>query len=332
MTQRPRVHLWQATRSAAIWFPNPNSVTGATHLFRFLLAAGGPTFHRKLRQMRTHPVGRRLLEERPDLGATLADSAALARMPEGSLGRAYHDFMNRPDVFPGYLLAALAYRDGFFERATEGWDPDAIWMVDRLFNTHDITHALAGYSSNLAAEFLVIFFTSAAVDGGLASDLVSRTTELGLSVIPASVGGARWKAAVREARTRGRSLARSYPFECIAWEDHLERPLDEVRSTIGLPPPGDPGEDHAGWFTGRYFDAFTTGFGTLPRDAPKLASMQTLVEAGLPARWVVAADSSTRETLLRRHAAGDDLEVLGGVLREAQPGRSPGSAYVAAPR
>ena len=41
--------------------------------------------------------------------------SALAAMPEGSLGRAYHTFMDHPETIPGYMLSGFIYRDGWFD-------------------------------------------------------------------------------------------------------------------------------------------------------------------------------------------------------------------------
>ena len=45
-----------------------------------------------------HPIGRMVLQERPDISeATLPD---LSRLPDGSLGRAYHVFMGAHGFSP----------------------------------------------------------------------------------------------------------------------------------------------------------------------------------------------------------------------------------------
>jgi hypothetical protein len=83
----PERKLWAAARDALIWLSGPVSERGATRGSRMALHMGGPMVHERRLAMREHPVGRRLIEERPDLCATLNDMAGLALLPEGSLGR-----------------------------------------------------------------------------------------------------------------------------------------------------------------------------------------------------------------------------------------------------
>ncbi len=77
--------------------------------------ATGPEMLEEVQRMCTHPTGRRILADRPDLAAFLANPSALASMPQGSLGRAFHDAMNVEGGVPGYMLAGLIYSDGFFD-------------------------------------------------------------------------------------------------------------------------------------------------------------------------------------------------------------------------
>ena len=51
-----------------------------------------------------HPEGRRMLQERPCLPHCIADREALARLPEGSFGRAYLDFVERAGISADSLI------------------------------------------------------------------------------------------------------------------------------------------------------------------------------------------------------------------------------------
>jgi ubiquinone biosynthesis protein COQ4 len=59
-----------------------------------------------LARFRARPERRRLLAERPALLASLADRAALERLPEGSLGRAYLAFVDGEGITPDGLVQA----------------------------------------------------------------------------------------------------------------------------------------------------------------------------------------------------------------------------------
>ncbi len=85
----PRRNLWAAARDALVWLSGPVSERGASRGFRISVHMGGRVLHQRRLAMREHPVGRCLLDERPDLCGALNDMSALGAMPDGSLGRAY---------------------------------------------------------------------------------------------------------------------------------------------------------------------------------------------------------------------------------------------------
>ena len=94
----------------------PVSPQGVVARHRARFAINGPEVARQVERMRHDPVGRRALADRPDLGAALSDMNALAAIPDGSLDRTYHNFMDRPEVIPSALLASLVHTDGHSER------------------------------------------------------------------------------------------------------------------------------------------------------------------------------------------------------------------------
>ena len=105
----------RALAAGVRWLVNPVSEGGAKQVPRMLLYANGPEMLAAVERMRSHPTGKRVLADRPDLAATLSNPSGLATMPPGSLGREFFDSMSVPGGIPGYLLAGLIYRDGFFD-------------------------------------------------------------------------------------------------------------------------------------------------------------------------------------------------------------------------
>jgi hypothetical protein len=136
----------EGARRYAQWLRNPVSAEGVVARHRARFALNGPEIARQVEQMRQDPIGRRVLADRPDLGVALSDLAALAAMPEGSLGREYHAFMDRPEVIPSALLASLLHTDGHFERLA--WSDEMKFVVERRTQTHDLTHVLSGYGTS----------------------------------------------------------------------------------------------------------------------------------------------------------------------------------------
>ena len=81
-------------------------------VFEILDALEGPTNERGYREFVSHPEGRQLLDERPDLLATLSDHDSLASLPEGSFGRAYLAFMQEAGLSAQGLVDAELDREG----------------------------------------------------------------------------------------------------------------------------------------------------------------------------------------------------------------------------
>ena len=74
----------------------------------------GPSLPRLRDIMLESPEGRRILKERPRINSTTVDMAELAKLPEGTFGRAYVTWLERCGVTPDtrtpvstqFLLAA----------------------------------------------------------------------------------------------------------------------------------------------------------------------------------------------------------------------------------
>ena len=79
-------------------------------------AAGETTIGPVLPRMRDHmlasPEGRRILKQRPRINSTTVDLAALARLPENTLGRTYVTWLEKAEVTPDSrepVRVSLAY-------------------------------------------------------------------------------------------------------------------------------------------------------------------------------------------------------------------------------
>src|SRR3546814_16050769 len=67
-------------------------------VFHIIDALRDKRFGRSVEQFFTTPEGKRVLAERPYLPALLDDHDALRRLPVGSVGRVYVDFMEREEI------------------------------------------------------------------------------------------------------------------------------------------------------------------------------------------------------------------------------------------
>ncbi len=302
----PRRNLPAAARDALVWLSGPVSERGASRAFRIVVHLAGPELHARRLAMREHPTGRLLLHERPDLCAALNDMAALGALPEGSLGRAYHAFMDHPETIPGYMLSGLVYKDGWFDALP--MDEELRWAFERWIQTHDLMHVVSGYGADLAGEGLNIYFTLG-YNLGLSWRLCFWSP-FGLAprLMRPSVGRRRWIACLHEAWERGTAARAHLPFESVPWEELLPRPLAEAREAIGLPPLHDPALDSAAWTDESFF---TKRFLASNVDYASVRGVKAAVSTGVPVRELMRADTETRgrvEGLARQGAGLDALE------------------------
>jgi ubiquinone biosynthesis protein COQ4 len=165
--------------------------------------------------------GQRLLAARPDLFARLSDREALAALPEGSLGRAYLAFMSEGRLDAEFLIQA----------AEEGGLPhtgadDEAYLGRRMRDAHDLWHVVTGYKGDLLGEASVLAFT------------FGQTWALGFGLLAGSVfymgRDPEARRLVADAFARG---LRAAWLPAVAWEELLDKPLDEVRLQLRLGPP-----------------------------------------------------------------------------------------------
>lgn len=160
----------------------------------------------------------RALRERARLGRP--DLAALGRLPEGTCGRAYADFMRAAGLDPS-SIPALAARD------------ELEWYLAHLYETHDVWHVVAGFGPDVAGELGLQAFYLAQLEGPLPVAILGA----GLLNTVGAMGDATRR---MDEITRGWRLGRAArPLFGVRWDEHWSRPLDEVRRGLGLPAPAD---------------------------------------------------------------------------------------------
>jgi ubiquinone biosynthesis protein Coq4 len=305
----PRRNLWAAARDALVWLSGPVSERGASRGFRISVHMGGRVLHERRLAMREHPVGRRLLDERPDLCGALNDMSALGAMPDGSLGRAYHTFMDHPETIPGYMLSGLIYKDDWFDKVP--MDGELRWAFERWIQTHDLMHVVSGYGADLAGEGLNIYFTL-----GYNMGISWRTafwTPFGLAprLMRPDVGRQRWLSYLREAWGRGTAARGHLPFESVPWEELLPQPIGDARRTLGLPPLADPAMNSAEWSDESFF---TRKFLASNVDYESVRGVKAAVAVGVPLKELMRADNDTRGRVEELARNGAELDVLVGSL------------------
>ena len=194
-------------------------------VFEITRALGLPSLRRGALRFKSTPVGRRVLAERIDLLDTLRDRAALAKLPTGTLGRAYHDFVYREDLSADGLVEA-SMAGGSHARFD---DADMKRYAERMREQHDLWHTLTGYGRDPFGEVCLLAFTYA------------QTRNKGLGLI--TLAGT-WKGFQKAGTRVPRAIWTAYRAGRHAswlpeqdWERLLRLRVDDVRRRLAIPPP-----------------------------------------------------------------------------------------------
>mgnify|MGYP003640236444 CR=1 FL=1 len=194
-------------------------------VFEIMKALSGRSVSRGYNRMLRTGEGGRQAFLRDELAHKLDDPVWLARFPEGSVGATYRAFREAR----GFTADGLAQVEREVVPFIDAPHP-VVWYSRRLRDVHDIWHVLTGYETDALGEACVVSFS------------YGQTRNLGFAFIG-------WGAA-REVQRENRSIpARKAVFQAwrngraarwlpaLDYEALFERPLDEVRRTLGIRPP-----------------------------------------------------------------------------------------------
>ncbi|MDE0884092.1 MAG: Coq4 family protein [Myxococcota bacterium] len=216
--RRPKnpIRLGDAFRAVRELIANPDRTD---KVFVIISALSGNSGERQFQRFASTPVGRRVLSDKRDLLNVLMDREALYTLPEGTLGRAYANFMTEEQISADGLASAS-------EEGGDGLsvdiDRDRFGM--RMRDSHDLWHTTTGYSRDLLGEAALLAFTFAQ----------TRNPGVGFIVAVAylkagGVPGAR--KLIRDGYRRGR---RSGWLPAADWEKLLGQPIEDVRLQLGV--------------------------------------------------------------------------------------------------
>lgn len=195
-------------------------------VFEIMNALSGSSIKRGYDKLLDHPYGGMAAYERPELADLLQDRAMLATLPQGSVGRAYLDFINDQD-FSAYGLAGESQKVG--DTLIEAAHPHA-WYARRLRDTHDLWHVLTGYEADALGEACLVGFS------------YSQTRSKGFGLIGIAVAIQFMRA--RTGYPAARSVLRAFrDGRKAAWLPGLDykmvlsMPLDEARERFRIADP-----------------------------------------------------------------------------------------------
>jgi ubiquinone biosynthesis protein COQ4 len=206
---------------------NPADTDRAVH---FVYALGMHEFERNFQRFAASEGGRALLAARPSLLDALSDRDSLARLPNGSFGRAYLSYLEDNGFAPDGVLSIQARVQAQWEHE-EGippLDPLRSWFRDRTLLAHDLFHVLTDYGTDEIGEATLLAF-SLAQFGGRGQALLTFAAALEVS----RTLGWPWLVYDFCAWRRGR---RSAWLVAMPWEELLPLRLDTVRRLTGVTP------------------------------------------------------------------------------------------------
>ncbi len=192
-------------------------------VFLLMEALRGKTTLRQFARFRRSETGRAILAERRSLLARLSDRASLAKLPPGSLGRAYYEFIAAEDLSADGLVEASKIR-----RAPT--IDEITWFRERNREMHDLLHVTAGYGRDPLGEACVTAFSYAQT--GLKGFAVIAT--VAAFRIARRLRGQHVLRAVYEAYRQGKAADWVIGAD---WENLLSQPVDSVRAQFRVSPP-----------------------------------------------------------------------------------------------
>lgn len=208
-----------AARALRRVFADPDATE---HVFEVIDALQGPNLKRIRARLQKTELGRRLLSTKPNLVPLLSDRQSLRALPEGSLGRAYLDFVESEGITADGLVEASS------KARQDSLDGEFLWIKDWLRDTHDLWHVVLGYKGDLVGEAALLAFSHTET-GNLGVAAIAALAWFKLGRVTDRRLGAR--ATVRDGRRRAKQAAW---FIEVPWHEWLDRPLEDVRRDLGV--------------------------------------------------------------------------------------------------
>lgn len=194
-------------------------------VFKIVDALSGGADERMYKRFIKTETGQRVVAEKRDLIRLLNDRERLKRLPEGTLGRAYYEFMATENLTADGLVAASEEAPRRADRP-EG----AVIFGDRMRDSHDLWHVTTGYGRDGLGELaqLALYYAQTRNRG------IGFIVLIGARVAAREAKGAGVWRAVREGYRLGKQASW---LPAADWEALLDKPLTEVRAILGMGEP-----------------------------------------------------------------------------------------------
>ena len=124
-------------------------------VFHIIEALNGDSLRHNLKAFAASPKGAQRLAEKRDLPALLDDHAPLWALPEGTVGRAYVEFMERE----GLSAQGLVDESERIYASRPRYNDDLEWYGNHTRDMHDLFHVLTGYGRDGLGEAALLAFS-----------------------------------------------------------------------------------------------------------------------------------------------------------------------------
>ena len=126
-------------------------------VFETITAMSGGSGRRLFTRFVGTDAGNKVISGEVDMISVLGDRAALRKLPEGSFGRAYLDFMEKEGLTIEGLMGAAEEADIRFDEETQF--PAFAKTFHYLDATHDLWHVVTGYGRDALGELCNLEYT-----------------------------------------------------------------------------------------------------------------------------------------------------------------------------
>jgi len=197
-------------------------------VFHIIEALDGDAIVQNFKAFAASEEGAKRLRERRYLPPLLDDHEWIRKLPDGTVGRAYVEFMEREGLTAQGLVDESEIRS---KGGRRDFDDDLLWYGNRLRDTHDMFHVLSGYGRDALGEDSLLAFTGSQTPGRGIKFIAYMGCRQIAREVPRE---ARVWDCYREGKRNG-AVAKKIDQQDII--ELLKQPLDKARARLNIAPP-----------------------------------------------------------------------------------------------
>lgn len=127
-------------------------------VFKMAAALDHEDRKRAIRKLNSTKIGKQIVDSRLNALDFLGDTAWLEKLPKGSVGHAYLNFLKSENLNTQKLYDFAAQEKEYTDFSS---DTSEAWLYRHTFVIHDIWHVLTGYGTHPFGEACLMSFSSA---------------------------------------------------------------------------------------------------------------------------------------------------------------------------